>query len=95
MSLTPEKITQIARLARLKTSPEEAQFYAAQLNTIMQLVEQMNRIDTTGIEPMSHPHDAALRLRADEVTKPDRRDDYQALAPECEDGLYLVPRVID
>jgi aspartyl-tRNA(Asn)/glutamyl-tRNA(Gln) amidotransferase subunit C len=95
MSLTPEDITYIARLARLKTDPEEAEFYAAQLNRIMGLIDQINRIDTEGIEPMSHPQDVALRLREDVVTADNLRDEYQAIAPETEAGLYLVPRVIE
>jgi len=95
MSFTTEQIDQISRLARLKTDHTEAQVYAQQLNQIIKLIEQMNQIDTSGIEPMSHPQDAALRLRADEVTKQNCRDEFQALAPECEAGLYLVPKVID
>ena len=95
MSLTPQEITHIARLARLKTSPEEAESHATQLSRIMDLVEQMNSIDTENIEPMSHPQDAALRLRSDEVTKTNRREEFQAIAPDCENGLYLVPKVLD
>jgi aspartyl-tRNA(Asn)/glutamyl-tRNA(Gln) amidotransferase subunit C len=95
MSLTSQQITHIARLARLKTNPEEAESYASQLSRIMDLVDQLNGIDTENIEPMSHPQDAALRLRADEVTKSNLREEFQAIAPECENGLYLVPKVID
>jgi len=95
MSITPEEIVHIAHLARLKTDSTQAEFYATQLSRIMDLVEQMNTIDTSDIKPMSHPQDAALRLRADEVTAPDCRDEYQAIAPATKDGLYLVPKVID
>ena len=95
MSLTPQEITHIARLARLKTSTEEAKSYATQLSRIMDLVDQLNSIDTENVEPMSHPQDAALRLRRDEVTKSNKRDEFQSIAPECENGLYLVPKVID
>lgn len=95
MSFTPKDITHIARLARLKTDPEEAEFYAGQLNRIMELVDQMNCVNTAGIEPMSHPQDVSLRMRDDEATAPDRRDDYQAIAPAAEKGLYLVPKVIE
>ena len=95
MSLTPQEIIHIARLARLKTNPEEAESYATQLSRIMDLVDQLNSIDTENIEPMSHPQDAALRLRDDEVTKLNLREEFQAIAPECENGLYLVPKVID
>ena len=95
MSLTPKEITHIASLARLKTSRVEAKFYAAQLSRIMDLVEQMNAVDTRDIEPMSHPQDLALRLRADEATAANLRQDYQAVAPATKNGLYLVPKVID
>ena len=95
MSLTAEEIKHIAKLARLKTDDEQAAYYAAQLSRIMELVEQMNAIDTSQIAPMSHPQDAALRLRDDEITQTSHREQYQALAPDAKDGLYLVPRVID
>jgi len=107
MPITREQIARIAHLARLATAPAdaaetaeaaEAEEYAAQLSRILELVEQMNRIDTDGIAPLSHPQqlaEAALRLRADEVTETDRRADYQRIAPAAEDGLYLVPRVIE
>lgn len=98
MSISREQIAHIARLARLATAPTEAEEIAAQLSRILELVEQMNRIDTAGVEPLSHPQElaeSALRLRADEVTESDRRADYQRLAPAAEDGLYLVPRVIE
>ncbi len=95
MSITSQQITHIAHLARLETSPEEAEFYAGQLSRILELVEQMNRIDTDGITPMAHPQEAALRLRDDRVTADDRREAYQRIAPAVEQGLYLVPRVIE
>ncbi len=95
MSLTPKEITHIATLARLKTSSEQAEFYATQLSRIMDLIKQMNTIDTSDIEPMSHPQDPALRLRADEVTATNLREAYQTVAPATENGLYLVPKVID
>ncbi len=95
MSITAKQITHIARLARLKTDSEHAVFYASQLSRIMDLVEQMNQINTDDIEPMSHPQDMALRLRADEITAPDQRAAYQAIAPATQDGFYLVPKVIE
>jgi len=101
MPITREQIARIAHLARLATAPAEAaeaEEYAAQLSRILELVEQMNRIDTDGVAPLSHPQqlaEAALRLRADEVTETDRRADYQLIAPAAADGLYLVPRVIE
>lgn len=95
MSISSEQIDHIARLARLKTDPEKSEYYAGQLSRIMDLVEQMNRIDIGDIEPMSHPQDVALRLRDDEVTAENQREAYQAIAPDAQDGLYLVPRVIE
>lgn len=95
MSITPDDINHIAHLAKLKTDDEKSAFYADQLTKIMGLVEQMNQIDTSGIEPMSHPQDAALRLREDAVTQSDQREEYQSIAPSAEQGFYLVPKVIE
>ncbi len=95
MSLNSQQVTHIARLARLKTDPKKSEYYASQLNRIMNLVEQMNAIDTSETEPMSHPQDVALRLREDKVTAENLRDAYQAIAPDAKDGFYLVPKVIE
>jgi aspartyl-tRNA(Asn)/glutamyl-tRNA(Gln) amidotransferase subunit C len=95
MSISSDQITHIARLARLKTDQEKSEYFARHLSRIMDLVEQMNKIDTDGIEPMSHPQDAALRLREDIVTAENQREQYQSLAPASRDGLYLVPKVIE
>jgi len=62
---------------------------------VFALIEQLQSVDTHGVEPMTHAQDLALRLRPDEVTEPNRRDDYQQVAPSVEHGLYLVPRVIE
>ncbi len=95
MSLTPAEISHIARLARLRIDDCQAQSSATQLSRILELIEQMNRIDTSDIEPMSHPRDAALRLREDAVTSVSHREAFQEIAPSAENGLYLVPRVIE
>ena len=95
MPLTSKDITHIARLARLKTSADQAEFYATQLTRIMDLVEQMNNIDTSDVEPMAHPQNTALRLREDEVTTGDCREAYQAISPQSANGFYLVPKVIE
>ena len=95
MSISSDQVTYIARLARLRTDEEKSTYFAGHLSRIMDLVEQMNRIDTDDIEPMAHPQDGKLRLREDEVTAEDRREAYQAIAPAAQDGLYLVPRVIE
>ena len=69
--------------------------YARNLSDILALVEQLNAVDTAGVEPMAHPLDATQRLRPDEVTETDEREAFQAIAPQTEAGLYLVPKVIE
>ena len=85
----------IARLARIEVSAAEVENTRTQLNDILGFVEQLQSVDTTGIAPMSHAVDVVQRLRADRVTEGDRRADFQAIAPETEAGLYLVPKVIE
>lgn len=95
MSLDLEQIRRIARLARLAVSDDEAVATAAQLNNLLGLIEQMQAVDTAGIEPMSHALDVVQRQREDTVTETDRHAEFQAVAPAVEDGLYLVPKVIE
>ncbi len=95
MSLTAADVRRIAQLARLELSEADAQHTLAQLNDVFGLIEELRAVDTTGVEPMTHAQDMTLRLRADEVAEPDRRDDYQRNAPAVEHGLFLVPRVIE
>lgn len=100
MSLTLQDVQRIANLARLELRADEAETTLGQLNRIFAMVEQMRSIDTAGVEPLSHPisalmPDLALRLRPDTVSETDRRADYQACAIATEDGLYLVPKVIE
>jgi aspartyl-tRNA(Asn)/glutamyl-tRNA(Gln) amidotransferase subunit C len=95
MSLTLADVKRIAHLARIEVSDDEAESYLRQLSGIFELVEQMQAVDTTGIAPMAHAQDVVLRLRPDTVSETDRRADYQAVAPQTEDGLYLVPKVIE
>ena len=95
MTLDKQTVHDIARLARLNIDDTEAEKYRAELSNILDLVAQMEVCNTTNIEPMTHPFDATLRLRADQVTEKDKRDKFQALAPSAKDGLYLVPKVID
>ena len=94
-SINSDQVTHIARLARLKTDEEKSAYFAGHLTRILDLLEQMNRIDTESVEPMAHPQDVHLRLRDDHVTAIDRREEYQAIAPLTENGLYRVPRVIE
>jgi aspartyl-tRNA(Asn)/glutamyl-tRNA(Gln) amidotransferase subunit C len=99
MSLTPDDVRRLARLARLAIEPEESHAVLEQLNRVLGLVEEMRRVDTRGVEPMAHAADAhsseGQRLRPDQVGEEDRRAAYQSVAPAVEEGLYLVPKVID
>ena len=92
MSLTLEQVTRIAHLARIEISDAEALSTQGHLNGIFQLIEEMQAVDTAGVEPMAHAQDLSQRLREDVVTEPNRRAAYQAVAPEVEAGLYLVPK---
>ena len=95
MSLTLEQVKRIAHLTRIEISDAEALTTQGHLNGIFQLIEEMQAVDTRGVEPMAHAQDVSQRLRADAVTEGDRRAAYQAVAPETEAGLYLVPKVIE
>ena len=95
MSLNQEDIRKIAKLARLSVSEQEAQSAQTQLNGIFGLIAEMQAVDTAGIEPMSHAQDVTQRLRADRVTESDQRALFQSIAPQVEQGLYLVPKVIE
>jgi aspartyl-tRNA(Asn)/glutamyl-tRNA(Gln) amidotransferase subunit C len=100
MSLDLSDVKRLARLAQLDLNDDQASKTLDKLNGIFALVEQMRAVDTIGIEPLNHPiaahqDDVALRLREDAVTEPNRRDDYQKVAPATQDGLYLVPKVIE
>jgi aspartyl-tRNA(Asn)/glutamyl-tRNA(Gln) amidotransferase subunit C len=95
MSLSREKIAEIAHMARIRLSEEEVEKYS-DINKILDLAEQIKNIDTEEIEPMSHPLNIKQRLRKDEVTETNKRDVLQALAPgDVEMGIYLVPKVIE
>lgn len=95
MSLTLEQVQRIAHLARIEVSDAEAQSTLVHLNGIFSLIEEMQAIDTQGVEPMAHAQDLAQRLRADCVTEVDQRAAFQSVAPETKVGLYLVPKVIE
>ncbi|MER2553846.1 MAG: Asp-tRNA(Asn)/Glu-tRNA(Gln) amidotransferase subunit GatC [Thauera sp.] len=95
MSLSNDQVGHIARLARIALSAAELEATRAKLDGIFDLIEQMQAVDTTGVEPMSHPQEFAARLRADVVTETDRREAFQRVAPQTEAGLYLVPKVIE
>jgi aspartyl-tRNA(Asn)/glutamyl-tRNA(Gln) amidotransferase subunit C len=95
MSLSLEQVQRIAHLARIEVSEGEARTVLGHLNGIFDLIEQMQAVDTRGVEPMAHAQDVSQRLRDDVVSETDRRDAYQAVAPETAAGLYLVPKVIE
>jgi len=93
--LSPAEILRIARLARLELSAAESAAMQQQLNAIFAMVDAMSVVDTEGVEPMSHPQEVVQRARADAVTEADHREAFQAVAPQVEDGFYLVPKVIE
>ena len=95
MSLKTDDVTDIAQLARLHIGADEIERYATDLSNILDLVEQMNRVDSSGVEPLSNPLDATQRLREDEVTETDQRDKFQQIAPDVAEGFYRVPKVIE
>jgi aspartyl-tRNA(Asn)/glutamyl-tRNA(Gln) amidotransferase subunit C len=95
MSLTTQDVEKVARLARLAMTAPEIESARAQLSGIFDLIAEMRAIDTEGIEPMSHAQDLSQRLRDDVVTETNQREAFQAIAPQVEAGLYLVPKVIE
>ncbi len=95
MSLTTEDVRKVARLARLSMNAAEIDAARSQLSGIFELIAEMQAVDTRHIAPMSHAQDLSQRLRADVVSSPNERDAFQAIAPQVEAGLYLVPQVIE
>ncbi len=95
MALDKSDVENIAHLARLAIGEEDIPAYAENLSNILSLVEQMNSVDTSGVAPMAHPLDMAQRLREDVVSEENQREHLQAHAPAVENGLFLVPKVIE
>ncbi len=95
MSLTISDVQKIARLARLAMNPSEIEAARAQLSGIFELIAEMQAVNTTGIEPMSHAQELSQRLREDVVCATNQREAFQAIAPQVESGLYLVPQVLE
>ena len=99
MALTPQDIARVANLARLELRPDETEQTLRQLNGFFALVEQMQAVNTEGVEPLAHPAallgDVALRLREDIANEPNQREASQRSAPAVERGLFLVPKVIE
>ncbi|WP_350283132.1 Asp-tRNA(Asn)/Glu-tRNA(Gln) amidotransferase subunit GatC [Nitrosomonas sp.] len=95
MTLSLDDIRRVAKLARIEISETDAQQNLVRLSGIFDLIEQMRAVDTQGIKPMSHSQDMVQRLREDIVTESDQRVLFQSVAPQVEDGYYLVPKVIE
>ncbi|MEX6663423.1 Asp-tRNA(Asn)/Glu-tRNA(Gln) amidotransferase subunit GatC [Pseudomonas sp. W2-17] len=95
MALDRSDVEKIAHLARLGLNDADIPRTTETLNSILGLIDQMQAVDTTGIQPLAHPLEASQRLRVDAVTEVNHRDAYQAIAPAVQDGLYLVPKVLD
>ncbi len=95
MTISREDIEKVALLARIRVDDEQVSALETDLGNILDLVDQLSAADTDAIEPMAHPLDAVQRLRPDQVTETDQRAAFQAIAPATENGLYLVPRVIE
>jgi aspartyl-tRNA(Asn)/glutamyl-tRNA(Gln) amidotransferase subunit C len=95
MSLTSDDVKRVAKLARLGLTEAETTETLTQLNSILGLVDQMQQIDTNGVAPLAHPLELKQTLRADAVTETDQREKFQAIAPQADAGLYLVPRVVE
>ena len=95
MSLQEQEVDKIAHLARLAIDEKDVAEYANNLSNILELVEQLSAADTDNVEPMSHPLELTQRLREDEVTETDQREQLMKNAPMADNGLFLVPQVIE
>jgi aspartyl-tRNA(Asn)/glutamyl-tRNA(Gln) amidotransferase subunit C len=95
MAVDRSDIEKLAVLARIEMTDEAADKVASSISDVLTLVDQLQAADTDGIAPMAHPMDAVQRLRADTVSESNQREKFQAIAPATENGLYLVPKVID
>ena len=95
MAVDRSDIAKLATLARIAISDDAADEVANRISTVLALVDQLQAVNTDGVSPMAHPLDAVQRLRADTVTEPNQRELFQSIAPAVQDGLYLVPQVIE
>ena len=95
MSVDRSDIAKLAKLARIAISEDAADEVANRISNVLAMVDQLQAVNTDGVEPMAHPLDAVQRLRADKVTEPNERELFQSIAPAVQDGLYLVPQVIE
>jgi aspartyl-tRNA(Asn)/glutamyl-tRNA(Gln) amidotransferase subunit C len=95
LKVTRDVVGKIAELAQLQIRESEIDIVLEKMNQVLDLVEEMQAVDTDGVEPMAHPLDATQSLRADTITETNQRDHFQEIAPDTQDGLYLVPRVVE
>ncbi|MCG8413096.1 MAG: Asp-tRNA(Asn)/Glu-tRNA(Gln) amidotransferase subunit GatC [Pseudomonadales bacterium] len=95
MAFDRSEVEKVAHLARLHISDAEADEVTSRITDILELIDKMQSVDTDSVEPLAHPLDVKQRVRPDQVTETDRREQLQKLAPEAESGLYLVPKVIE
>ena len=95
MAIEQDEIEKIAALARIRIEPAQIGQVTQRITEILHMVDQLQAVDTSDVEPMANPLDAIQVLRADEVTEVNRREAFQAIAPAVENGLYLVPKVIE
>lgn len=95
MAIDASEVKKVARLARLSIDDDALAATTATIGSILELVDRMQAVDTQGVEPLAHPLEAIQRLRADTVTEENQREQLQSCSPAVEDGLFLVPRVIE
>ena len=95
MNIERQEIEKLATLARIAIDDSTISDVSQRLSSVLDLVDQLQAVNTEGVEAMSHPMQATQRLREDEVTETNQREAFQAIAPETEDGLFLVPKVIE
>ncbi len=95
ITITPKDVTKVAHLSRIAITEDKIDEYTRNLANILELIAQINEVDTDGIEPMSHPLDFIQRLREDTITEIDQRELLQSISPETDSGLYLVPKVME
>ena len=95
MTISEHDIARVAELARIRLDPATVSDVTRRIGNILEMIGQMDAVDTSATSPMAHPLDTVQRLRADEVSEADQRERFLGIAPQTEDGLYLVPRVIE
>ena len=95
MPITEKEVREIAQLARISIADKDMSSYEDQLNKILAFVDEMKAIETEGITPLAHPLEETQKLRNDKVSEKNQRESYQSVAPTTENGLYLVPQVIE